>query len=220
MRKSNRPITKLGTEGRQQQSSERTKINALNKGRSKRMEDWVAAQYPGGKRVPMSGAAKAWKGDVIVEFQNHAGKFLIECKLSSAYKESDDSPTIRMDFKWLPKLQEEVESTNSKFGILLFYYFKTNSRYVLIRPQDLELLVTRYEIEDRSIVVDILSSGVVADYRTSKGGKDISAYNLTHKEVERILSPYSLYRAARINTVAGEYILMPFKDFKELTIDL
>lgn len=213
----------MGDAGREQIRQERTRINGLNKDRAKKMENKIADYFgEGGKRVPMSGAAGSWKGDVVVEFQNHPGKMLVECKLSSSWKEGEDSPRIKIDFKWLPKIDIEVEITKSKFGILVFQFWYRGSKdyFVLIKTEDFALLDTKYEVEDRSIVVDILASTAVTDWRYTKGGKPLSAYSLTLKEVERMLQTFSLYRATKVNTSAGEYILLPLKDFRDLIRDL
>lgn len=221
MRRSNRPLTKTGEEGRKQIRLERKKINELNKSRAKAMERKIAEYFgEGGKRVPMSGAAGTWKGDVIVEFQNHPGKMLVECKLSAAYHNTADSPTLKLDFKWFPKIVEEVEITRATFGVLITHYHKTKDFYVFIRPQDLELLITKYQIEDQSLVLDMLAGPVVKDWSFTKGGKPLSAYNLTSKEAESILQTFSLYRAARVTTPMGDYIMLPLRDFRELIREL
>lgn len=129
------PVTSSGKEARLEQKDLRSKQAALNKQRSRTMENAVA-KYFGGNRVPLSGASRSWKGDVIVPLICDSivqGNLLIECK----YREK----AIRIDTLWFPKIDNEVYVTRSVFGILLWRYSLDTTYYVAVTDSNMQLLI-------------------------------------------------------------------------------
>jgi len=122
----------------------RKETNALNKQRSKSMETRIA-KILGGRRVPMSGAASAYKGDVEVTFNNNPRGYIVECKLSAQLKNALQ-PVIRIDFAWFPKLAEEAKNMNKVFGIFINHYKDYTDDYVWIRHGIVIKLINQYEV--------------------------------------------------------------------------
>jgi len=145
-RKKQRPhrgiITQMGKAGRMQQTEKKREISRMNKQRSQIMERRIAKVF-GGVRVPLSGAAKHWKGDVLVPIINEkeqVGHFIIECKLSS--KLSKSIPTITFLFDWFNQLEVEIYTTRAKFGFIVFYFHGSSHYYAAITPANLSMLLT------------------------------------------------------------------------------
>jgi hypothetical protein len=87
------PLTKMGEAGLDELKTIRADTARLNKQRANSMERWVAKYFGEyGNRVPMSGSAGAWKGDVLVELKNNPGKIVLECKLSAVFNNAKLCP--------------------------------------------------------------------------------------------------------------------------------
>lgn len=227
-KKTYRPITKLGEEGRAEQRAERGKIARLNKGRANRMESKIAKFFvengneitgEGGRvsnRVIGSGALGGWKGDVIVELKNNPGKMLIECKLSSAYHNTYLCPQMRMEYKWLTKLQEDVATTGAKWGVLVIHFHNTRDFYTIIRREDLELLRDRYHVHD----IDPLLALPLHDWQYHNNGQTRTGYTIIKVKLQEMLISVGLSKAARFLTPHGEYIIMSLTSYRDLIADI
>ena len=89
------------------------------------------AKYLKGHRVPMSGAGSI-KGDCLV-ITDKCGQIYIECKYTAATHVDTGEPIIRLDFKWLDKMQRDAEIMRSRFPALVFrYHDKRLSDYVIV----------------------------------------------------------------------------------------
>lgn len=210
------PLTKMGDAGLEELRNIRADTARLNKQRANTMERWVAKYFGEyGNRVPMSGSAGAWKGDVLVELKNNPGKIVLECKLSAVFNNAKLCPQIRVEFKWLPKLDLDVEVTNSKWGILVLHYHRTRDYYVLTRVSDLQLLIDTYSIPQKDELAVLISKSTLHDWRYKKNGEATSAHILLKTEAESIMGMIGLYRGGRILTPHGEYMLMPLSQYRE-----
>lgn len=198
----------------------RLKINARNRDRSKLHERRVAAILKG-SRVPMSGAMKEYKGDVIVNFINHPGKYVIECKLSSQLS-PEDSPQLSFMFVWLSKLQYEVEITNAKFGIFVLHFHNKNilKDYVLIHESDATLLVERYEGILLPELARIINEAPLYDIRYKEGNVIRKSFFFIERRVIPQLVSIGGIFAARYHTPNGIYILMHLHDFRDIMNDI
>lgn len=194
----------------------RKEQNNLNKQRSKAMERRIAAQLRG-RRVPMSGAAAKYKGDVEIPLYNNPGTYIIECKMSAA-RTLDDNPSLYAQFKWFPKIHEEARSMNAKFAVMVIHFHTIKIDYVFIRMQTVELLVQRYTVTNALKV--LAESAQVYDWRTTQAGKLRVGYTLTHKELQRCMHTHEGLRGFRVQLPDSEYICLEFESFKECVREL
>ena len=100
--------------------------NALNRSRSKSMENRVA-KVLGGRRVLMSGAAAAYKGDVEVRFKNNPSGYIVECKVGKSAKGRYARLTIEHNYKlfklliWSEEFSKfEKELTGCEKSLIIF----------------------------------------------------------------------------------------------------
>jgi hypothetical protein len=215
------PLTKMGEAGLDELKTIRADTARLNKQRANSMERWVAKYFGEyGNRVPMSGSAGAWKGDVLVELKNNPGKIVLECKLSAVFNNAKLCPQIRVEFKWLPKLDLDVEITNSKWGILVLHYHKTRDYYVMTKVEDIYRLINTYNIPQKEELLALTTESTLHDWRYKKNGEATSAHILLKTEAEEIMSMVGLYRGGRILTPHGEYMLMPLAQYRELIAEI
>lgn len=187
----------------------RARQNALNKNRAHAMEVRIAKMLRG-RRVPMSGAAKQYKGDCEIPFINNAGSYLIECKLSADLT-SDANSRIRLQYSWLTKLQGEVQAMKSKFGILVVHYLNTKGDYVFIRVADAMLLIQRYTCRFSEELLYLLreSPCIIPTKQTG------SLYIEKSKIDEKMLT-YQHIRGIRYIFPDSEYLVMSLSDFRSI----
>lgn len=164
------------------------KQNKLNRERAKRMEKYVS-QYLGGNRVPMSGAGFL-KGDGLVYFDK--GLYLIECKFSSMRNSKNQVPKIRLDFRWLTKLEDEVKAMRARFGILVFHYRCKKGNYVIMRLDWFREYIN--PIVKIHPGYTIMSSGI----------------NMEHEDLESRMAE----NVISLTIPQGEYVIMMIEDFK------
>lgn len=129
-----KPITSKGNF--RQVEERRKEINRLNRQRAKAMEKRVA-RYLDGTQTPQSGAGSA-KGDILIDFTNRPGKYMIECKLSEARQKG--IPTMRIFKVWISKMIKDAKSMRALFPILVYHYHDVSGDYVLVAVNDLNKL--------------------------------------------------------------------------------
>lgn len=129
-----RPIT--SKHNFKQVDERRKEINRLNRQRAKAMEKRVA-RYLDGTQTPQSGAGSA-KGDILIDFTNRPGKYMIECKLSADRQK--DKPTIRIFKYWIPKMIKDAKSMRALFPVLVYHYHDVAGDFVIIETADLHKL--------------------------------------------------------------------------------
>ena len=192
--------------------------NALNKQRSKAMERKIAQQLRG-RRVPMSGAAAQYKGDVEIPLKNHPGHYIIECKLSARQHNRTLEPWAVIRFDWFEKIHNEAKAMNAKFGILIFHFQNTANDYVFIRRDVITKLI-RYLPEYADILNALSTQTPIQDLRFNKAGKLVSSSSIFRNKLEATMIAYKGYKAARVILPDGEYTIMHLITFKELTQEL
>lgn len=207
---------------KQQYTNQRKSGSSRNKDRAKDMER-AYAKYLSGERTPLSGALKAYKGDVIVEFQHNPGKLLIECKMSAQIRETTKTSVkqIRIYFSWFPKMHEEAKSTRARFAVLATHYLNTEYAFdlVFINEQDVKtLLINQYAVEQSQILAHLLQSAPAIDMRVTKQGKPRTGYNLLDTEI--IMENYQGVRGMRAITPYGTYLVMYLRDFRDVLTQL
>lgn len=129
-----RPITSKGNF--KQVDNRRKEINRLNRQRAKAMEKRVA-RYLDGTQTPQSGAGSA-KGDILIDFTNRPGKYMIECKLTEA--RNDGLPTMKIYKSWLAKMIKDAKSMRALFPVLVYHYHDVSGDYILVAKDDLNKL--------------------------------------------------------------------------------
>jgi hypothetical protein len=114
----------------------RKEINRLNRQRAKAMEKRVA-RYLDGTQTPQSGAGSA-KGDILIDFTNRPGKYMIECKLSEVRK--DNVPTMKLYKLWFDKMIKDAKSMRALFPVLVYHYHDVSGDFILVAKNDLNKL--------------------------------------------------------------------------------
>jgi len=195
---------------------EKTKkeINALNKSRSKAMERRIAKVLRG-RRVPMSGAAAQYKGDVEIPFENFPGKYIIECKLTAQLKGSE--PVMRLQFAWFPKLHEEARNMNAKFGIFVLHYHGNNNDYIFVRIDIIDKLIRVYRTPYGLTLQQLLAVSAILDWRTDGKGKPRVSYSLQRRELESNMINVNGMRGVRAILPDGVYLILQLIDFIAVT---
>lgn len=188
--------------------------NALNKARSKAMERRIAKVLRG-RRVPMSGAAAQYKGDVEIPFENFPGKYIIECKLTAQMKGSE--PVMRLQFSWFPKLHEEATSMNAKFGIFIMHFHGNNNDYVFVRLDIVDKLIRFYRSPYGLTLQQLLAVSARLDWRTDLKGKPRSSYSLQRRELEVNMINVNGMRGVRALLPDAEYLILQLVDFVFVT---
>lgn len=175
----------------------RSEINKRNRQRAKNHEHNIA-KFLRGQRTPSSGAMAAYKGDVKVAWRG--ASFMVECKMSADLQYH--SPSIKIDFTWLPKLQKDVISMQCLFGVLITHYHDTSMLrdYVFIREEDVR----------RFLDIDIN----VPEYNVSiKNDKEVRYFRVIQPLMERQFGN-NIY--IKHITPYGKYIVMHLQDFRDL----
>jgi hypothetical protein len=111
----------------------RKEINRLNRQRAKAMEKRVA-RYLDGTQTPQSGAGSA-KGDILIDFINRPGKYMIECKMSS--ETTDGEASITTYKLWFDKMYKDARAMRALFPILVFHYHNRQGDYVVAPKEGL-----------------------------------------------------------------------------------
>lgn len=183
----------------------RKEQNALNRSRSKSMENRVA-KVLNGRRVLLSGAAAAYKGDVEVRFNNYPKGYIVECKLSAQSKEAE--PHIKLQFRWFPKMHEEATNMGSAFSLLIVNFLGNTRDYVFVRQDIVDMLVRKYHTPYADIVYDLSTQTEVLDLRTNKSGKALIGYTLQRSELESHMKDVRGYKGVRVLVPDGEYLVL------------
>lgn len=111
----------------------RKEINRLNRQRAKAMEKRVA-RYLDGLQTPQSGAGSA-KGDILIDFTGRPGKYMIECKLSSALQRG--IPKMQISKSWITKMNKDAKAMRALFPVLVYHYHDRQGDYVIVAQNDL-----------------------------------------------------------------------------------
>ncbi len=191
-----------------------TERNAKNRARSKAMEHRIA-QILRGRRVPMSGAAAKYKGDVEIPFVNYPGAYIIECKLS-AQRNVLDEPKMPIDFAWFPKIQIEARNMNAKFGVLIIHFHGNNNDYVFVRKDVLEKIIYKYETPYADILLRAFDIKNVFDIRYLSNGKPRLRYDLTRNDIENRMIDLGGIYCARFILPDDEYFIVNLTTFRDI----
>lgn len=189
--------------------------NALNRARSKKMENRVA-EVLHGRRVLLSGAAAQYKGDVEVRFNNYPGGYIIECKLSAQTKGNNKEPHIRLKFEWFPKMHEEAIAMNMKFCILVVNFLGSTRDYVFIRKDIVDMLLHKYETP-YSLELQLLSQAPILDLTKTKGGKPRVGVTLERKTLEEAMIFVNKMQGIRVLVPDGEYLVLHIDTYATIT---
>lgn len=188
----------------------RKEQNALNRARSKAMENRVAKLLHG-RRVLLSGAAAAYKGDVEVPLSNYPGAYIVECKLSAQVETK--MHVMPMDFRWFPKLHEEAKNMNAKFGVLVINYLNQRNSYVFIRRNIIDLLITRYNSPYSHILQHALDTLPIVDMAHKTNGDLRTTYKLYKSTLDTNMQTIENIHLMRVNIPDGEYMIIHLEDF-------
>lgn len=190
----------------------RRETNARNKSRSKDMERRIA-RYLRGRRIPMSGAAAKYKGDVEIPLINHPGMYLIECKMS-AKQMNDNSPAIRIIFAWFSKIHDEAKAMNAKFGILIIHFLGRAEDYVFLSDETIDKLIS-YDclFADE---LKALSEKTPIDLRTSQKGKTNMSYTLLLKFIDQNFQSVNNIKGLKLRLPDRDYLLIRLSDFRDI----
>lgn len=183
----------------------RKEQNALNRSRSKSMENRVA-KVLGGRRVLLSGAAAAYKGDVEVRFNNYPSGYIVECKLSAQSKELE--PHIKLQFYWFPKMHAEAKNMGSKFSVLIVNFLGNTRDYVFIRNDVAKMLISRYHTPYADVLTRLLTETLVLDLRTNKSGKPLIGATLKRSLMESNMLTIGGMSGVRMLVPDGEYLII------------
>lgn len=192
----------------------RKEQNALNRSRSKAMENKVA-KVLGGRRVLLSGAAAAYKGDVEVPLKNYPGNYIVECKLSAQNKEKD--PYISIQFAWFPKMHIEAKSMGSKFAVLVINFLGNRRDYVFIRKDIVEKIINRYHSPYSETLSRLLTETIVLTWTHSKAGKPLNSYTAMKSTLEDSMSNIDGMEGVRVIVPDGEYLVLHLDTFATVT---
>lgn len=198
-----------------QLDNKRKEINATNRSRSKSHERRVAVLLHG-NRIPMSGAMKGYKGDVIVPFINNPGNYLIECKLT-AQIDNARGGNLMIKLSWFEKLLNEVEDTlGCKFGVFVFHYHNHSilQDYVLIREQDAIMIANKYPSHMSDTVLQLATTVPYIDIRTMNG-RPRKVYNVNETTIGQAMMQKNGINSAGLHTPYGKYLIFYLQDFKD-----
>jgi len=194
----------------EQYQKTRKEQNALNRSRSKAMENRVAKTLRG-RRVLLSGAAAAYKGDVEVRFNNYPSGYIVECKLSAQSKEQE--PHIKIQFYWFPKMHEEAINMGSKFCVLIVNFLGNTRDYVFVRRDIVDVLIHRYHSPYADTLTKLMLDTKTLDIRANKSGKLLIGYTLSRSELERNMTTVGTMSGVRILMPDGEYLVLHIDDW-------
>lgn len=192
----------------------RKEQNALNRSRSKAMENRVA-KVLNGRRVLLSGAAANYKGDVEVRFNNYPKGYIVECKLSAQSKASE--PHIKLQHAWFPKMHEEAINMGSAFSLLIVNFLGNTRDYVFVRKDIVDMLIHKYHTPYMDVVYDLLRLSSVIEMRTNKKGKPLAGYTLQRSELESSMVEVKGFRGVRALTPDGEYLILHIDTWAKFT---
>lgn len=137
MRRITRDPAPITSKGRFKQiDNARKEINRMNRQRAKAMERRIA-KYLDGTQTPQSGAGSA-KGDILIDFINRPGKYMIECKMSSL--RVNNIPKLQLTKAWIPKMIQDAKQMRALFPILVYHFHEKAGDYVIINQKDLQRL--------------------------------------------------------------------------------
>jgi hypothetical protein len=190
------------------------KRNATNKRRSKDMERRIARTLRG-RRVPMSGAAAQYKGDVEIPFVNFPGKYIIECKLSSQKNEEHGS-FIVVKFEWLPKLHAEVISMSAKFGVLIINFLGSTRDYVFVRRDIVDMLLNKYRTPYADVLVQLVSLAPLIDVRETPNHKIKVAHRFIRDTMDKQMVEIAGMKGVRYMLPDAEYLVIHLDTFNML----
>jgi hypothetical protein len=199
----------------EQYTKTRREINKTNKDRARHMETRIA-RYLRGSRVPMSGAARQWKGDCIIPLINNPGIYLVECKLTESRIHNEKVGNMRVNLLWLTKLKNETKAMNAKFGILVIHYMNFKDDYVIISIEDVHKLIQQYDVGHA-----LLTVAFNPIYMTPKiNGRIAQSFTLltTHVSKENMVG--DTIKGLRIHLPIGDYIVMRIDDFRDMVYEL
>jgi len=201
--------------------SMRKKTNAENKARSKAMETRIAKVLHG-RRIPMSGAAAAFKGDVEVLFENYPGKYIIECKLSAQIDKetAGKDPFIPIRLDWFPKITSQASDMNAKFGILIIHYVNHGNDFVFVKESIIQQLITRYESPYADILTELLRSAPVIDMRFKKNGFTRTGFLLYKKALDTGMIQVQGFSGIKALTPDDTYLVLQLSTWRMLVADL
>lgn len=189
-------------------------INLKNKQRAKAMERRIAKVLRG-RRVPMSGAAAQYKGDVEIPFVNYPGKYIIECKLSAQLQKNTYEPMMRITFSWFPKLHQEAKNMAAKFGVLIIHFQNFTNDYVFVRRDIVDKLITYYHTPFSLELMDLRDITPILDWRTVRGKSRVS-YNVYRKELEDNMKDVKGFKGVRVLIPDGEYLVLHLDTFNTM----
>lgn len=159
----------------------RKEINRLNRQRAKAMEKRVA-RYLDGTQTPQSGAGSA-KGDILIDFVNRPGKYMIECKMSSATKRGLASITIYK--MWFEKMHKDAKAMRALFPVLVYHYHNRQGDFVFV-PKDgltkLGIILDDTSMESR-VISESAKSFAMLEYQSDATKKPPYFTLLTLKDV-------------------------------------
>jgi|SRR5215216_1206290 len=211
IKRKNPPLTSAKT-----LNLERKKTNALNKSRATQMENRVAKVLKG-RRIPMSGAAAQFKGDVEVLFENYPGKYIIECKLSAQTKPTTKEPMIPIRLDWFPKITSQASDMNAKFGVLIVHYKDHGNDYVFVKRTIVTKLMTQYESPYTDILEGLMKLTPVIDMRFTQAGKPRAGYDLQRKDIETAMTHVQGFAGVRALLPDDEYLIMHLSTWRVVT---
>lgn len=176
-----------------------TAINAKNRQRGKQMERRVMKALKG-NRVPMSGAGSI-KGDGQVF--SSIGYILVECKCSAAI-DSQRRQKLRVDFRWLTKMELEARIMNARFPILVIHHMDAKQDYVIIAQQ-------YFEKYFRKSIGDMLPTAILDLH--GKNGWTAMRHKLELDFAHEV-------RYTILDTDLGPYVICPLSWFAALLEEL
>jgi hypothetical protein len=196
----------------------RKQINKQNKDRARNMENRIA-KYLRGSRVPMSGAAKQWKGDCIIPFINNPGMYLVECKLTARRTHKGTIGNMLIQVEWFTKLDNEVQAMNAKFGILIIHYHGFAGDYVFIKDTYVQKLLTQYSLEPQ-YKEDLSKLLMSIDFFPKIKGHIHLLFGITNKEIAENLKQLRMIKGMRLELPVGNYVVLPIEDFRNVVYNL
>lgn len=190
-----KPITSKGNF--KEIDKRRKEINRLNRQRAKAMEKRVA-KYLDGTQTPQSGAGSA-KGDILIDFVNRPGKYMIECKLSEARQKG--LPSMRIFKSWITKMIKDAKSMRALFPVLVYHYHDVSGDFILVARDDLNKL---------GVYPELLNDKSPEVHQHNTDAKTVVT-NLTRSQLSE-LPPY--YSILEVNNV--QYYHMTLKYYRDL----
>lgn len=182
-----------------------------NKDRAKAMEQRIA-RILRGKRIPLSGAMRMYKGDVEIPLRLPDKKYIIECKLSAGRTGSNDS-SIRIQFTWLEKIRKEAVAMNALFGVLIIHFFqRNNADFVFIHESTLRVLHKYMQSEEVYTRIQTLwDTAPLHDWRFKGAMIPTRGKNVLLSQLQNPL---------KVHTSDGIYMIISLATFVEINEQL